>query len=86
MYLGLTPQDHPEVGITAQEQMYVLYDVKLQCQHNVSTHSSAGEQGQVFSSHKHGGVKNKYNHLTSLSPFLSYLRCSIFSNLAEAFS
>ncbi|XP_046886904.1 parathyroid hormone 2 receptor-like [Hypomesus transpacificus] len=38
-----TRKDHPEVGITAQEQMYVLYDVKLQCQHNVSTHSSADD-------------------------------------------
>ncbi|XP_028837092.1 parathyroid hormone 2 receptor [Denticeps clupeoides] len=30
-----------DVGLTAQEQMYLLYDVKVQCQQNISAYSSA---------------------------------------------
>uniref|UniRef100_A0A6Q2YC78 Parathyroid hormone 2 receptor n=1 Tax=Esox lucius TaxID=8010 RepID=A0A6Q2YC78_ESOLU len=34
---------HPEVGLTAQEQMYLLYDVKVECHQNISTHNPADD-------------------------------------------
>uniref|UniRef100_A0A8C8HXP2 Parathyroid hormone 2 receptor n=1 Tax=Oncorhynchus tshawytscha TaxID=74940 RepID=A0A8C8HXP2_ONCTS len=41
--LQSTPQVHPEVGLTAQEQMYLLYDVKVACHQNISTHNPADD-------------------------------------------
>ncbi|XP_067117217.1 parathyroid hormone 2 receptor a [Osmerus mordax] len=32
----------PDGALTAQEQMYILYDIKLQCHQNLSTHDPAG--------------------------------------------
>nr|XP_023853668.1 parathyroid hormone 2 receptor-like [Salvelinus alpinus] len=36
-------QVHPEVGLTAQEQMYLLYGVKVECHQNISTHNPADD-------------------------------------------
>ncbi|XP_036808351.1 parathyroid hormone 2 receptor-like isoform X4 [Oncorhynchus mykiss] len=41
VYLHVYAQVHPEVGLTAQEQMYLLYDVKVECHQNISTHNPA---------------------------------------------
>ncbi|KAL6461827.1 hypothetical protein MHYP_G00299720 [Metynnis hypsauchen] len=35
-------QIDPEVGLTAQEQVLLLYDIKLQCLQNISEHDPAG--------------------------------------------
>ncbi|KAL2087905.1 hypothetical protein ACEWY4_016733 [Coilia grayii] len=37
-------------GLTVQEQMFLLYDVKLQCQHNISTHNPAVGYAVSFTS------------------------------------
>lgn len=34
----------PEVGLTAQEQVLLLYDIKLQCLQNISEHDPEGRQ------------------------------------------
>lgn len=33
----------PDVGLTAQEQVLLLYDIKLQCLQNISEHNPAGK-------------------------------------------
>uniref|UniRef100_A0A8C7M7Q2 Parathyroid hormone 2 receptor b n=1 Tax=Oncorhynchus kisutch TaxID=8019 RepID=A0A8C7M7Q2_ONCKI len=43
IYLHVYAQVHPEVGLTAQEQMYLLYDVKVACHQNISTHNPADD-------------------------------------------
>uniref|UniRef100_A0A8C7IEF6 Parathyroid hormone 2 receptor n=1 Tax=Oncorhynchus kisutch TaxID=8019 RepID=A0A8C7IEF6_ONCKI len=43
VYLHVYAQVHPEVGLTAQEQMYLLYDVKVECHQNISTHNPADD-------------------------------------------
>ncbi|KTF90411.1 hypothetical protein cypCar_00005089 [Cyprinus carpio] len=46
----------PEVGLTAQEQVLLLYDIKLQCLQNISEHNPAGlpvrSQGESQSDNK----------------------------------
>lgn len=39
----------PEVGLTAQEQVLLLYDIKLQCLQNISEHNPAGKTLSVDS-------------------------------------
>ncbi|XP_070301983.1 parathyroid hormone 2 receptor-like [Salvelinus sp. IW2-2015] len=43
IYLHVYAQVHPEVGLTAQEQMYLLYGVKVECHQNISTHNPADD-------------------------------------------
>uniref|UniRef100_A0A674D844 Parathyroid hormone 2 receptor n=1 Tax=Salmo trutta TaxID=8032 RepID=A0A674D844_SALTR len=43
IHLHVYAQVHPEVGLTAQEQMYLLYDVKVECHQNISTHNPADD-------------------------------------------